>query len=118
LAAKDGDEVVGWAALSGVSARRVYSGVAEVSCYVSPNQAHRGIGASLIGEITRLSEQNGIWTLEAKIIKGNDNSIGLFKKSGFRLVGYREKLGYDRNGIWRDIILMERRSGSDKFGNL
>jgi phosphinothricin acetyltransferase len=109
LIAKDGDTIVGWAALSPVSPRRVYAGVAEVSVYVAASAQGQGIGRLLLVELIRLSEQNGIWTLQAGIFPENGASIGLHKSLGFREVGRRAKIGQLR-GEWRDTILLERRS--------
>ena len=104
-----GEEVLGWAALSRVSGRCVYGGVAEVSVYIRASAKGRGIGTLLLEELIRRSEENGIWTLQAGIFADNHPSIKLHEKVGFRLVGTREKLGR-LDGVWRDIVLMERRS--------
>jgi phosphinothricin acetyltransferase len=103
------DEVVGWAALSGVSARHVYCGVAEVSVYVAAEAQGQGIGAALLATLIAESERNGIWTLQAGILAENTVSIHLHEKAGFRIVGRRERIG-QLNGQWRDTVLMERRS--------
>lgn len=109
LIARDGDNVLGWAALSPVSARRVYAGVAEVSVYVAASAQGKGIGKLLLTELIRQSEQNGIWTLQASIFPENAASLALHKSLGFREVGRRAKIGQLR-GQWRDTILLERRS--------
>jgi len=109
LIANDGDSVVGWAALSSVSARRVYAGVAEVSVYVATSAQGKGIGKLLLTELIRQSEQNGIWTLQAGIFPENASSLALHKSRGFREVGRREKVG-QLSGKWRDTVLLERRS--------
>lgn len=101
--------ILGWAALSPVSNRMVYSGVAEVSVYVSEKFKRMGVGKALLKELIKLSEQNGIWTLQAGIFPENKVSIDLHKKCGFKIVGTREKIG-KMNGFWRDVVLMERRS--------
>jgi L-amino acid N-acyltransferase YncA len=103
--------VVGWAALTPVSSRCVYSGVAEVSVYVSSTQQGKGIGSSLLDRLIESSEKEGIWTLQAGIFPENKSSIALHKKKGFRVVGVRERIG-KMNGVWRDVILLERRSES------
>jgi L-amino acid N-acyltransferase YncA len=101
--------VLGWVALSPVSERCVYRGVAEVSIYVAEHARGRGIGAVLLPALIQESERAGIWTLQAGIFPENDASIRLHKQAGFRVVGVREKLGC-MGGRWRDVILMERRS--------
>jgi L-amino acid N-acyltransferase YncA len=107
--ARLGSEVMGWAALSPVSGRCVYVGVAEVSVYVAEKARGRRIGSSLLDALVGASERQGIWTLQAGIFPENVSSIELHKRTGFRIVGTREKLGC-MNGRWRDVILMERRS--------
>ena len=109
LVAETGEQVVGWAALSAVSARRVYAGVAEVSVYVAAAARGRGIGKALLESLVEQSERSGVWTLQAGIFPENLPSIALHKSCGFREVGVRQKLG-QRNGVWRDVLLMERRS--------
>ncbi len=109
LVAKHNDKVVGWAALSPVSSRCVYGGVAEVSVYVSPQVWGQGIGKALLKALIHASEDADIWTLQAGILKENSASIRLHEACGFRQVGYRERLG-QLDGIWRDVVLMERRS--------
>lgn len=109
LIARSGEEVIGWAALSPLSGRCTYSGVAEVSVYVTAGATGRGAGKALLSELVKESEKAGIWTLDAGIFPENKASISLHKSCGFREVGYREKLG-SANGIWRDVILFERRS--------
>ena len=105
----DGRDVLGWAALSPVSARRVYAGVAEVSIYIADAARGRGLGKTLLQSLIENSEKNGIWTLQAGIFPENTGSIALHMSLGFREVGRREKLG-QLHGIWRDVILLERRS--------
>jgi len=102
--------VIGWAALTAVSGRCVYAGVAEVSIYV--DQAHRGagVGKALLAELILRSEQSGFWTLQSGIMQENAASVRLHESCGFRMVGYREKIGQDRFGCWRNTVLMERRS--------
>ena len=109
LVARAEDDVLGWAALSLVSGRCVYAGVAEVSVYVADGARGRGVGNALMMALIRESEQNGIWTLQAGIFPENAASIKLHQRSGFRIVGTRERPG-QLNGSWRDVVLMERRS--------
>lgn len=108
LIALQGEEVLGWAALSPVSARRVYAGVAEVSIYVASSAQGKGIGRELLRALIEESEKNGIWTLQAGIFPENRASIGLHQAHGFREVGRRERIG-QLKGTWRDVILLERR---------
>lgn len=109
LVAVEDHQVVGWAALSAVSSRRVYTGVAEVSVYVSIHHQGQGAGKALLSALVTESEQAGIWTLQAVIFPENEVSIALHKKCGFRVVGVREKLG-KMDDTWRDVVLLERRS--------
>jgi phosphinothricin acetyltransferase len=103
--------VIGWAALSPVSVRLVYRGVAEVSVYVAAAARGRGVGKALLRALVVESERNGIWTLQAGILPENVASVELHKSCGFREVGVRRrigKLGY----VWRDVLLLERRSAN------
>ena len=102
-------QAAGWAALSPVSGRCVYAGVTEVSLYVHEDFRAKGIGKLLLQRLINDSEQAGIWTLQSGIFPENVVSIALHEKLGFRKVGYREKIG-KLDGVWRDTILMERRS--------
>lgn len=104
-----GDASVGWAALSPVSGRCVYGGVAEVSVYVAASARGRGVGRALLRRLVEESEANGIWTLQAGIFPENEASVRLHEQCGFRRVGVRERLGRLR-GRWRDVVLLERRS--------
>ncbi len=116
LVARDGDAIIGWAALSPVSGRRVYSGVAEVSLYVLAAKRHQGAGSALMTALVGASERSGIWTLQCGIFPENKASLALVKKHGFREVGRRELLGKMTHGplagMWRNVILLERRSQS------
>lgn len=109
IVALEEGHVVGWAALTPVSSRCVYAGVAEVSVYVYPDQSGKGIGLLLLEELVRLSEAEGIWTLQAGIFPENLASLRIHEKAGFRVLGVREKIG-KQNGLWRDTALLERRS--------
>ncbi len=110
LVARSGDAVLGWAALTPISSRRVYAGVADISVYVAEGQRGRGVGAALLNELVLQSEQNGFWTLQSRIIRENTASRELHKKCGFREIGMEERLGRMPNGDWHDVMLMERRS--------
>lgn len=101
--------VAGWAALSKVSQRCIYQGVAEVSIYIHPEFHGLGLGNVLLQQLIKESEQNNIWTLQAGIFPENKASIRLHEKNGFRIVGIREKIG-KMGDRWRDVVLMERRS--------
>jgi L-amino acid N-acyltransferase YncA len=103
------DEVIGWAALSPVSGRCVYAGVAEVSVYVANQFKGQKIGTKLLENLISESEKQGLWTLQAGIFPENKASLKIHENLGFRNVGFREKIG-KMNGIWRDTILLERRS--------
>jgi L-amino acid N-acyltransferase YncA len=109
LVARENTEVIGWAALSPVSARRVYAGVAEVSVYVAAGGRGRGVGRQLLTALISEAERAGIWTLQAGIFPENESSIALHEACGFRHVGRRERIG-KLGDVWRDVILMERRS--------
>ncbi|OPC74795.1 GNAT family N-acetyltransferase [Elizabethkingia miricola] len=102
-------KMLGWTALTPVSSRCVYAGVAEVSVYTAQDERGKGIGTLLLNELIKQSETNGIWTLQSGIFSENQSSIKLHEKCGFRMVGYREKIG-KKNGIWKDNVLMEHRS--------
>lgn len=111
LVSVDGEQVTGWAALSRVSSRCVYAGVAEVSVYVAANRRGQHIGRRLLEALVAQSEQRGLWTLQAGIFPENLASIAVHERCGFRVVGVREKLG-EMNGRWRDVLLLERRSAA------
>jgi L-amino acid N-acyltransferase YncA len=109
LVALQGGEVVGWAALAPVSERCCYEGVAEDSVYVADSAQGRGVGRALLAELIERAERDGLWTLQAGIFQENTASVELHKRCGFRVVGVRERLG-QHHGVWRDVVLMERRS--------
>lgn len=109
LVARLNHQVVGWAALSSVSARAVYAGVCEVSVYVAAAARGQGVGKKLLQALVHASEGLGIWTLQASIFPENQASIAIHEQCGFRIVGRREKIAQHR-GRWRDTVLMERRS--------
>jgi phosphinothricin acetyltransferase len=113
LVACDGAGVVGWAALSPYSGRAVYAGVAEASIYVAAERRGEGIGTLLLRALIERSEAKGFWTLQAGIFPENRASVAMCKKLGFREVGVRRRFGR-RDGVWRDVLLLERRS--DRVG--
>jgi phosphinothricin acetyltransferase len=109
LIAREDNRIIGWAALSPVSRRKAYSGVAEVSVYVAHNSHGKGVGRALLEQLITESEQNEIWTLQAAVFPENLATIALHRACGFREVGRRERISKLR-GAWRDTILLERRS--------
>jgi phosphinothricin acetyltransferase len=111
LIARKGEQVLGWAALSPVSGRRVYAGVAEVSVYVAAAARGSGVGKALLEALIQESELHRIWTLQAGIFPENAASIALHKSRGFREVGVRLHIG-KRDEVWRDVLLLERRSST------
>ncbi|WP_348650720.1 N-acetyltransferase family protein [Thalassomonas sp. RHCl1] len=108
VAEKDGN-ILGWASLSPISARAVYSGVAEVSIYIADSAQGQGIGRQLMSQLITMSEAHNLWTLQAAIFPENKASIHLHQKHGFKVLGVRKHLG-KLKGVWRDVVLMERRS--------
>ena len=109
LVARGESRIGGWAALSPVSRRAVYAGVAEVTVYVAAECRGEGLGRALLAALIAESEAHGMWTLQAGIFPENEASLRLHRSLGFREVGSRERIG-QRDGRWRDTILLERRS--------
>ena len=109
IVAEIDNEIVGWAALTPVSGRCVYAGVAEVSVYVSDKNRGQKIGTKLLDKLIAESENEKHWTLQAGIFPENIASLKIHEELGFRKIGHREKIG-KMNGIWRDTVLLERRS--------
>lgn len=109
LVAKLEQQIIGWAALSPVSTRQVYAGVAEVSIYLAEASRGQGFGRRLLRTLAEASEQAGVWMLQGSIFPENQPSIALHVACGFRIVGTREKISR-LHGVWRDVTLMERRS--------
>jgi L-amino acid N-acyltransferase YncA len=107
-----GSEVCGWAALSPTSTRAVYRGVGEVSVYVDPAIARRGVGRTLLGALIAASEREGFWTLRAGIFPENVASIALHESLGFEHAGISRRIGRMSDGRWRDVVHYERRSPS------
>jgi len=111
LVAEEGGWVLGWAALWPVSDRCVYGGVAEVSVYIGGEAQGKGMGTRILQELVTASEREGFWTLQAGIFPENTSSVRVHEKCGFRVIGYRERLG-KMGDLWRDVLLMERRSST------
>lgn len=109
LVARRGEQVLGWAALSPVSGRPCYAGVAEVSVYVGAAVRGQGVGSALLEALIAASERHGFWTLQGSTFPENTASLRLQALSGFRVVGRRERIGR-LDGAWRDTVLTERRS--------
>ena len=109
LVAEEDGGVVGWAALSPVSSRSVYEGVAEDSVYVAPGLQGRGVGRKLLEKLVARTEAAGIWTIQTSIFPENEASLALHRRCGFRVVGVRERIA-SLDGVWRDTVFMERRS--------
>ncbi len=103
------EEILGWAALSPVSSRCIYAGVAEVSIYMTGASRGKGLGYTLLQKLVEISEQQQLWTLQAGIFPENTASVKIHDRAGFRMVGKRDRIGR-LNGFWRDNLLMERRS--------
>jgi L-amino acid N-acyltransferase YncA len=110
IVAFDAERLAGWAALSPVSTRCVYGGIAEVSVYISFTYRGLGVGKLLMEQLILESEKAGLWTLQSGIFPENEASIQLHKKVGFRYIGKREHIGKTRNGVWKNNLLFERRS--------
>ncbi len=110
LVAEVNDRVVGFAALTRVSPRPVYRGVQDAMLYVAADARGRGVGSGLLARLVEASEAAGIWTLEAHIFPENAASVRTFANAGFRVVGVQERVGRFRDGRWRDVLVMERRS--------
>jgi L-amino acid N-acyltransferase YncA len=112
LVARDGDRrVVGWTALGRYSTREVYSGVAWESVYIDGAARGRGVGTALLAALVTASEEAGVWTLLAGVLVENLASLALHERAGFRRIGVQERMGRDAAGRWRDVVLLERRSG-------
>jgi L-amino acid N-acyltransferase YncA len=108
------EQVMGWIALSPFSERKVYNGVAEISIYVDSRFHRKGIGSALMDKVIISSELNGIWTLVSSVFPENDATLKLHMKFGFRIIGKRERIA-QLDGIWRDTVLLEKRSNKNIF---
>jgi phosphinothricin acetyltransferase len=103
------EQVLGWAALGRVSPRWAYRGVGETSVYIARDARGKGVGKTLMEALIEKSERAGFWTLQTSIFPENEASLKLHRRVGFRVVGVRKSIG-KRDGLWRDTVLMERRS--------
>lgn len=112
VALEPGGRLLGWVAASAVSDRRVYAGVVEHSVYVRPGARGRGIGGLLLRALIESTEAAGIWTIQSGIFPENTASLAVHRRAGFRVVGTRERIGR-HHGVWRDVVLLERRSAVD-----
>lgn len=111
VAHDDEGNLLGWAALSPVSDRCVYGGVAENSIYIHPEVRGSGVGTALLSRLIATAEAAGIWTVQTGIFPENATSLALHQRCGFRIIGTRERIG-QLNGVWRDTLLLERRSAT------
>jgi len=110
LVAELDGRIVGWVAVSAVSARPVYAGVVEHSVYVDPQVRRRGVGLALLIALFASTEAAGIWTIQSGVFPDNAASLRLHERAGFRVIGVREKVGRHPRDGWRDVLLIERRS--------
>ncbi|MEO6489258.1 MAG: N-acetyltransferase family protein [Ferruginibacter sp.] len=110
----EGSEILGWGALTPVSGRCIYAGVAEISVYIRESARGKGLGKMLLQALIDKSEELNLWTLQAGIFLENIASVKMHEASGFRIVGLRERIGR-MNGQWRDTLLLERRSNASQF---
>jgi L-amino acid N-acyltransferase YncA len=108
--AVEGSGVLGWVALTGYSDRCCYRGVADLSVYVDPAAQGRGVGRALLEHLVAEADAAGIWTLQAGVFPENAASLALHRRCGFRVVGTRDRIG-ELDGVWRDVVLLERRLG-------
>ena len=117
LVAQDESGIVGWAAASAISSRAVYAGVVEHSVYVAADSQGRGIGGMLLSALIADAEREGVWTIQSSVFPENRSSLDLHRRHGFREVGRRERIALMTYGpfagIWRDTILIERRTAAD-----
>ncbi|MEU7620339.1 N-acetyltransferase family protein [Micromonospora rifamycinica] len=108
--AVDGDDtVIGWIAVAPTSARAVYAGVVEHSVYVDPAARRRGVARLLLDTLIASTEAAGVWTIQSGVFPENTASRALHQRAGFRVIGFRERVGR-HHGRWRDVVLLERRS--------
>lgn len=104
------DEVIGWTAVRHISPREAYNGVVELSIYIDKDCKGRGVGGALLNALVKKTEEEGIWSIQAVIIRNNKGSLRLHEKCGFRTIGIRDRVARMPDGTWMDVVLMERRS--------
>ncbi|EXU69204.1 phosphinothricin acetyltransferase [Streptomyces sp. PRh5] len=109
VAVDHGGRVLGWVAATKVSDRCAYAGVVEHSVYVHPAARGQGVGIALLDALIATTEAAGIWTVQSGIFPENTASLALHQRAGFRVIGTRERIGR-HHGVWRDVVLIERRS--------
>ncbi|MGX1541393.1 N-acetyltransferase family protein [Streptomyces adustus] len=109
VAVDDPGRVLGWVAAVTVSDRCVYAGVVEHSVYVHPGARGRGVGSALLSALIASTEAAGVWTIQSGVFPENTGSLALHRRAGFRVIGTRERIGR-HHGVWRDVVLIERRS--------
>lgn len=109
LVAIEGEQLLGWVALSPFSSIPAYAGVAEISLYIAEEARGKGVGTRLMEDVIKASEAAGIWTLQSQVFPENHASLRLHERFNFREVGRREQIGR-LGGRWRDTVLLERRS--------
>ncbi|MFE2163570.1 GNAT family N-acetyltransferase [Streptomyces sp. NPDC059447] len=109
VAVDEDGRVLGWVAASAVSDRCAYAGVVEHSVYVHPAARGRGIARALLDALISSTEAAGIWTIQSGIFPENTASLAVHARAGFRVIGTRERIGR-HHGVWRDVVLLERRS--------
>ena len=109
LVAVEDDRVVGWAALSPTSPRPCYAGVVENSVYVAADARGRGVGRALLEALVSGADDAGLWTIQTSVFPENTATLALHERAGFRVVGRRERVA-QLGGVWRDTLLLERRS--------
>ncbi|CAL9459261.1 N-acetyltransferase family protein [Streptomyces sp. enrichment culture] len=101
--------VLGWVAATPVSDRCAYAGVVEHSVYVHPAARGRGVASALLKALLKSTDAAGVWTVQSGIFPENAASLAVHRRAGFRVIGVRERIGRHR-GVWRDVVLVERRS--------
>ena len=109
VVAVEGGRIIGWAALSPTSARECYAGVVEHSVYVDRDHRGQGVGRRLMESLVASADAAGLWTIQTNVFPENAASLSLHERLGFRVVGRRERIAR-RDGVWRDTVLLERRS--------